>query len=123
MPKVYETPPEQQAPPLIAAAAKVILQHGWVRGELCTENGYCIVGAIIATGATEEVQDIAFDFIRSECNSKIVSKWNDLTAKNKKEVVRMLERAARRAREALYPKERRAGPERGSIYSPECFNA
>lgn len=109
------TPPHELVAPMIDKARKLIEQCGWTRGSLCTDEGYCIIGALLAAEKDEEVQELGFDVLRRETGARTVSAWNDLEAKDKKEVLKILARAASRARTSTLGVPRMAG--RCSIFS------
>lgn len=110
--------PERKVAPALIEARKLIGRCGWVRGALCLEGEYCVVGALLAVEQNMEVQELAFDVIRAECGYRFVTHWNDLVAQSEREVTDMLARAADRARALLRPGEPQlAGPDRSSIYS------
>jgi hypothetical protein len=102
----------------IVRARQLIEAAGWVRGSLCSEDGYCIVGALVASEQDEGVRWLALECIRAECGCELVTRWNDHIAKSKKEVVKILIRAESRASKLLAPRQPRiAGPDRSTIYS------
>lgn len=110
--------PHEKVAGTLASAAKLIDERGWVRGALCTEAGYCVVGAIIASDPDVEVQELAFDRVREVVGRPHVSPWNDEPDRTKKEVLDALKRARERARLLFMLKEPKvAGPDRSSIYS------
>lgn len=78
-------------------AKKLIERRGWVQRALCTSDGYCITGAIAAVQENESLRDLAFDCIRKECASNLVVKWNDQKGRTKRQVINLIDKAARRA--------------------------
>lgn len=90
--------PEPKVATAILRAKKLIEAKGWVRGALCNDAGYCITGAIIAATTDRDVQDLAFECVRKECGSKFAVQWNDTVAASKSEVMKMMVKAAARAR-------------------------
>lgn len=112
-------PPEALAALAILHASKLIERQGWIRGELCTKAGYCAVGAILAVQEDVAIQEIAFESIRAECGCPAVSKWNDEIAETKKQVLKTLAGAARRAKLAATPRTNKPHDwdRRSSIYS------
>lgn len=96
----------------------MIKQRGWIRGALCSDDGLCIVGAILRAETDEAVREFALDCIRKECRCHLVTKWNDEIARTTKQVINMLTRAADRASSVLDAKHpRMAGRDRSTIYS------
>lgn len=103
---------------VLRSAMFLIERRGWVQGKLCSERGFCIAGAIFACTPDWAIRDAALDAMRAETRSQFVTRWNDVVPKNKREAISAMKRAIARAE--MKPKRRRAGPERGSIFSPTC---
>lgn len=100
---------------VLCSAKALIQKQGWVRGKLCSADGFCIAGAIFAVTNDWKIRDAALDAIRAEVRAQYVVQWNDRAARNKKAALATIERAIKRA--SRKPKLRRRVRERGSIYA------
>jgi hypothetical protein len=82
-------PPERQ---VLLDAANILEEQGWIRGNLCRPEGYCILGAMDAAKPPAAAMVIAF--MRLEKKLGPPAQWNDTPGRTKEEVIAMLRETA-----------------------------
>lgn len=82
---------------VLGQAAELIRRHGWVQRKFGSEGeGFCLVGALIHVGnpSSQGYAD-AYARVSEELEERTPLAWNDTEGRTQKEVLELLERAAR----------------------------
>jgi hypothetical protein len=88
---------------LLLEAAEILETRGWIQGEMCTDEGFCTLGAINRAGydvgntapiTTAILAVIAKIGAPPTMGPRAIARWNDTYGRTKEEVVHTLRDAA-----------------------------
>jgi hypothetical protein len=79
---------------VLSEAAAILEIHGWIRGYLENGNGYCLIGALRVTHASDLDKHEAAVRFAMRLNIRSLAGWNDAPKRTKGEVIAALRTVA-----------------------------
>jgi hypothetical protein len=74
--------------------AAILEAHGWIKGQMHTSMGYCVIGGLRATNASDLDKQEAAVRLAMHLDTRSLAGWNDAHERTKEEVLTVLLRVA-----------------------------